>query len=168
MIETDVLNTSLIWGFVILMLLVLTFIRLKTKKPLSYVLNPQFLSPAENNFYRVLEMALRDTELKIFAKVGLSDLFRVTTKSRDHTAGFNKIRSKHVDFLLCNKDMQPVAAIELDDRTHLTSGRTIANDRFKNELFTSAKLPLLRIKVKHEYDVQVLKTAILNSIEPTI
>jgi|SRR3990172_5617910 len=91
----------------------------------------------------------------VFPKVGLSDIFFVR-RSNKSLAAFNKITSKHVDFLICDPGgLNPVFGIELDDSSHESSKR-MARDDFVDELFDTAGLPLIRVPVKVSYDTREL------------
>lgn len=122
-----------------------------------YLVRDDFLSPAELSFYLVLKSTVADRAL-IFTKVSLGDLFYA--KSGDHSKNrsyTNKIDRKHVDFLLCDpKAVRPMFGIELDDKSHQRQDRQI-RDEFVENVFRAAKLPLVRIPVKHSYSVTELR-----------
>lgn len=85
-------------------------------------------------------------------------------ESREYYRYLNKIQSKHVDFLLCDREnIKPLLAIELDDSSHLHPSR-IERDNFIDKIFENAKLPILHIKYSKGYDReklgQQIKTAI--------
>jgi hypothetical protein len=66
---------------------------------LPYKLRDDFLSPAELNFYRVLQTITADWAI-VFTKVGLGDLFYPQTGDYGQNISYrNKIDRKHVDFL---------------------------------------------------------------------
>ena len=68
----------------------------------------------------------------------------------------SRIDRKHVDFLLCEpRSMQPLVAVELDDSSHNRPDRQ-ERDRFVDEVFRSAELPLVHIRVQRTYDVDTL------------
>src|SRR5439155_23580098 len=99
------------------------------------------LSPAELDFYNVLKMATRD-QFVILLKVGLSDLCEVTDRHVNQAA-FNRVQSKHVDFVLCDRvTFAPVVAIELDDSTHYRRERA-DRDAFVNQLFRGIGVALI-------------------------
>jgi hypothetical protein len=127
-----------------------------------YHLRDDFLSPAELKFYLVLRQAINDRAL-IFTKVSLSDLFYVKQNDygvyRSYT---NKIDRKHVDFLLCDpKTVQPLAGIELDDKSHRRQDR-MERDEFVDKVFAAADLPLVRFPVRKSYSVSDLRDRIFN------
>lgn len=114
-----------------------------------YVLGENFLSPAELNFFHVLRKAVGDSAV-LCTKVNLGDIFAVKD-SRNYLAYRSKIDRKHVDFLLCDStNMQPILAIELDDKSHERKDRQ-ERDAFVDLVFNAAKLPLLHIAVKRTY-----------------
>jgi hypothetical protein len=122
-----------------------------------YITREHFLSPAEHSFFMVLKSVVSDSAL-ILIKVGLGDLFcpksSDPSKIRIYT---NKIDRKHVDFLLCDpKTVYPIAGIELDDKSHQRSDRK-ARDEFVENVFGAAKLPLIRVPVKHSYSTTELQ-----------
>jgi hypothetical protein len=121
-----------------------------------YQLRPDFLTPAELNFYRVLQTAVAGWAI-IFAKVSLGDLFYAQTGDFAQNRAYrNKINRKHVDFLLCHpQTLRPLLGIELDDKSHQRPDRQ-ARDQFVNHVFAAAQLPLVHIPVKRTYPTQKL------------
>jgi hypothetical protein len=72
----------------------------------------------------------------------------------------NKIDRKHVDFLLCEpKTFKLLLGVELDDASHQRAKR-VARDRFVDEVFERAGLPLLRVLAKRNYDPESLSRMI--------
>ena len=68
-----------------------------------------------------------------------------------------KINRKHVDFLICdNETLKPIVGIELDDSTHQRQDRQL-RDQFLDQVFETAKLPLIHIKVKQVYAISDLQ-----------
>jgi predicted RNA-binding Zn-ribbon protein involved in translation (DUF1610 family) len=128
--------------------------------PLPYRLRDDFLSPAELSFYRVLSTAVAG-EATVLTKVNLGDVFFVARPNEN--AGFrNRIARKHVDFLVCDgASMRPLIGVELDDRSHQRSNRQ-DRDRFVDQVFEVAGLPLLHVPVRSAYGVAELAA----SLEP--
>lgn len=121
-----------------------------------YLLREEFLSPAELNFYRVLQIVVADWATPL-VKVSLGDLFYVQTGDFGRNQAYrNKIDRKHVDFLLCDpQSMRPLLGIELDDKSHRRADRQ-KRDRFLNHVFAAAQLPLVHIPVKRGYATKKL------------
>lgn len=130
------------------------------KPEFPYHIRDDFLSPAEHSFYLVLKNIVSD-KVVVCPKVSLSDLFYVRSrdpsKFRTYT---NKIDRKHVDFLLCDpKTMRPLAGIELDDKSHQKSDRR-ARDKFVENVYAAAKLPLIRFPVRRSYSTSELDSVL--------
>src|SRR5664280_1382349 len=73
-------------------------------------------TPAERSFLGVLEQAV-EGKLRIMGKVRLADVVKVRTLNNKSAwqKAFNKIQSKHVDFVVCDTDTLGVKLIvELD------------------------------------------------------
>lgn len=107
-----------------------------------------FFSNAERSFYEILcRLSPGHT---VFAKVRLADLVRVEASGREFWQRFNSINGKHVDFVLCDEQLAPVVAIELDDLTHTEADR-VARDKFVDSVLESAELPVVRVRAKRGY-----------------
>lgn len=107
------------------------------------------LSKAEMAFYKILETECKDKDIKICPKVRMEDFLNVTDKKQQlKYRGY--IRSRHIDFILCDKEMNMIAGIELDDESH-NSDKTKQADTFKNEVFKAIGKPLHRVKVGTKY-----------------
>lgn len=123
-----------------------------------YRIRDDFLSPAESSFYRVLLTALNGQGL-VCPKVGLSDIFFVT-RPHENRAAFNRIAQKHVDFLVCDLEtLKPLFGMELDDASHIRADRQ-DRDRFVEQVFAAASLPLLRVPAQRGYTLQELSARI--------
>ncbi|RYD75269.1 MAG: DUF2726 domain-containing protein [Verrucomicrobiaceae bacterium] len=113
------------------------------------------LTPSERSFFGVLEMAVGG-RFHIFTKVRLADLLKVETRSgwRSH---FNRIASKHVDFVICEPgSLAVMCVVELDDSSHKNASSK-SSDLFKDHAFASAGVRLIRISVRRGYSVSDLK-----------
>ena len=117
---------------------------------IPYSKKSYFFSPAEKKFYDVLVEAVGD-EVAVFGQCRVADLIEVDAKK--HFGGFNRIKSKHVDFVLVEKvDGALLCAIELDDKSHQKRDR-VKRDAFLDQVFAQVELPLFRFKVKREYSI---------------
>jgi len=128
-----------------------------SKKVINYVLNATLVTAAERSFLGRLDSVL-PPDIRVFTKVRLADIFSVeNTKDRvGWRSAFNRIQSKHVDFILCRSDdLSPLAAIELDDKSHARSDRQ-ERDEFLDDLFAKSEIRLLRIKAQRSYDTSEL------------
>lgn len=137
----------------------------ETSGELPYRLRDDFLSAAEASFYQVLLAAIGN-RATICPKVGLQDVFYVI-RPNENAAFMNKIRQKHLDFLLCDpKTMKPFLAIELDDASHAKPER-MERDEFVDQVFKTAKLPLLHVPAQASYSLREL-SELLSSYLPSV
>lgn len=123
----------------------------KTGKKLPYRSRQKLLSDGERRFYKMgLKPAVGD-RYEISMKVSLTDLITVVPKLWDTPAGY-KIRQRHVDFVLCSKrSLRIVAAIELDDASHLADEQR-RKDEFLGDALRAAGIPLIRFPIYRKYD----------------
>lgn len=119
------------------------------------------LTKAEYAFYKILKEKCDNRNLIICPKVRMEDFVKVTDKKNTlKYRGY--IKSRHIDFLLCNSKLYILAGIELDDNSHQKS-EVQKVDEFKNEVFKKIGLPLYRVKMsKGNYNEQI--EIILNEI----
>jgi very-short-patch-repair endonuclease len=111
-------------------------------------------SAAERSFYEVLRRLIPDHT--IFAKVRLADLVHATAKGSEWRAHQNRIDRKHVDFVICNADLVPVMAVELDDSSH-DELRRRDRDLFVDQVMTAAGIPYVRIPARRGYQLDELR-----------
>jgi len=141
--------------------------KVKTIEKLPYQLKGHFLSPAELSFYHVLSSIIAP-KITVCPKIRLADIISVSRKKEYYTY-FNKISSKHIDFLLCQADtMQPILAIELDDSSHNRQRRQ-ERDEFVNKAFKAIGLPLVRFPAQRAYvtkDLSIYLSRIQGIISP--
>lgn len=123
------------------------------KSRLPYEAKP-LLTKREYAFYRLLKREADARQLLICPKVGLKDLMEVTNR-KNFFKYFRKISQKHVDFVICDKNLQVLFAIELDDKSHDTKDAQ-KRDLFKDQAFKAAKIPLKRIRYFNEPAVKEL------------
>lgn len=118
-------------------------------------------TPAERSFLGVLNQSV-DGDIVVFGKVRVADVLapkKGATRSVWQKA-FNKISSKHFDFVLCNKtDLNVLCAIELDDSSHNQSKQKI-RDAFIEGACKSADFPLIRFVAKSTYRVNDIQKAL--------
>lgn len=119
---------------------------------LPYKKKKYLLSIAEKNFFNVLQLAIKDKNYYICPMVRLADLI-YTTEKENWGLYFNRIKSKHIDFVLCNANsMSPEIAIELDDSTHFKEDR-IERDMFVDQALEDAGMKIVRFRVKESYQI---------------
>ena len=150
----------ILWlGLAVLAVAVLIWILIRLHEKLPYEMNETILTERERSFYRILRPIADKLELQICPKVRVADIVSIKKGTRDWQKCFNKIRSKHVDFLLCDYDMNIVLIIELDDRSHETE-RAKKNDALKNAIFGNK---LVRIRSLKD-DVEGIITTALKKL----
>jgi hypothetical protein len=147
----------------------LSFLRLGPKtqaqpQQLPYRTRDDFLSPAEASLFRLLSSHLQGRAM-VFPKVRLADIFFVA-RPNENMSYMNRIAQRHLDFLICDAtSLHPQAGIELDDASHARPERQ-ESDRFLNEVFSSAGLPLIRIPAQRSYTAEEV-TSYLVGVSPT-
>jgi hypothetical protein len=148
------------WIILVLGLIIAAQIVIRlSQKPGSYEysLKTTLLSPAERSFYGVL-LSCIDDSMTVFSKVRVADVLgpRKGYSRKTWQSAFNKITSKHFDFVLCNSDdLSVICAIELDDKSHRAKKRQ-ARDSFLQQACASADLSLIRIPAQRSYSKQAL------------
>ena len=147
----------------ILIIFLNAFLKVKIAK-FPYVKKEYLMSEAEKKFFFVLKKILGN-DYFIFSKVRMADLLYLPKMSNSNFYHyFNKIQSKHVDFLICDKeDIRPLLVIELDDSTHLKFNRHL-RDELNDKIFEGVKLPILHIRISSDYDEESLLSQIRLSV----
>lgn len=131
--------------------------RIAAEKPLPYRVKKFFFTRSEQEFLRLLNGSIDRQKYTIFPKVRLADFIEVTTGKGEYQSWWNKIRSKHIDFLVWNVEESRIAlAIELDGSSH-QSERAEERDEFKNKLYAQIQVPLVRVKTGTDFNTEISK-----------
>ncbi len=89
------------------------------------------LTKNEYSFYKSLKDVADKLNLTVLAKVRLADLVEVNAEVeiKEKLKYFAKIKAKHIDFALCNKEnLYPELLIELNDNSHKEDKRAERDD----------------------------------------
>lgn len=156
MLELVLQNWQLVaGGTAVAVVLLVAFFSLRSS-PYPYERRGVVLGPAEINFFRTLQNAVRE-DWVILSMVRLTDVIKVRPKTRQHQIWQSRIFGKHIDFVICDwETMEVKLAIELDDPAKRRADLK-ARNRFVNTALTAAGLPLMRVKVEEKYETSVLR-----------
>lgn len=133
-----------------------TYNPIHNKETNPYKKKDYLLSLAEKNFFHILLLSIEGSDYYICPKVRLADVIYVHQK-HNFSAYFNKIKAKHIDFLLCDfKTMSPKIAIELDDKSHLDLD-VIESDTFKNLSLTDSGIKVVRFNCDFTYNIKEIR-----------
>ena len=130
--------------------------QLQYNEPMQYPYrSKQLLTKTEYKFFLQLKERCDKENYIICPKVRLEDIAEVTTKQNNMKyRGY--IRSRHVDFILCDDKLNIKVALELDDYSHKNiEAQKI--DNFKNMLFKTINIPLYRVRVANDYEEKINK-----------
>jgi hypothetical protein len=146
---------------IIFLILAVSVEKATISKDYNYQQRKALFTPAERSFFGVLEQAITD-KYRVLGKVRVADILtpaKNMNRKKWQTA-FNRISSKHFDYVLCEKDtLSVIAVIELDDKSHKRE-KSIARDKLLNSACDSANLILIRFDVKARYQVQDIRNKI--------
>ena len=164
--------TTLIPGIAVVAILVaLTALRRSKRKragglevPWPLERKPSLLTEPEKILYRRLVQAL--PHHIVLAQVQLLQMMRFRPRAPPY-AVLNRMNRLSVDFVVLTSDTGIVAAIELDDASHLRSDRQSADTR-KAHALASAGIPLIRWSVRTMPDVNAISAAIESASLPAV
>lgn len=105
------------------------------------------LTKREQEQYRKLKKYANGRNVQICPKVRLMDLVNPKPGLKINQTLQNKVIRKHVDFVICNQDMQVLGIIELDDTTHLQQ------DRVERDEFVDAVLTNCDYRIIHTWNI---------------
>ncbi len=124
------------------------------------------LTATELEFFRALEQAV-ENNWYAFSKVRLEDIIKVEKGiERKKAYGLrNRIKSRHIDFVLCDKkSLEVLICIELDDSSHQRKDR-IARDQFVDKALSVSGIPIIHIPTQKTYSIEDIKSQILGGIQ---
>ncbi|MCW8830575.1 MAG: DUF2726 domain-containing protein [Gammaproteobacteria bacterium] len=161
----------MIWIIIALITIALIFslfLKLKASSSAqvySYNKIDSLFTPAERSFLGVLNQAIEDNAF-VFGKVRVADVLKPAKGESRKTwqTAFNKINSKHFDFVLCDKgDLSVLCVIELNDKSH-NSNKRKDRDGFLASACESAMLPLIQIPAQAAYNIDEVRQTLISHL----
>ncbi len=119
-----------------------------------YFKKRSLLSPAEDSFYKVLNEIAKENNYIIQTKVRLEGLIGVHFYTENWFGLRNRIKSREMDFVLCEKrdsSLDAILVIELDDSSHQRDDRR-ERDRNLDSILQEARLPILHVPASYSYN----------------
>lgn len=105
----------------------------------------KLLTRREYSFFKTLQPIAQKHNLLICPKVRLADLVEIPKGNPNYTRWFNYVKAKHVDFVICDLNMNVKIIIEVDDSSHDKPDRQNRDD-FVDRIFRSVNIKLLHIR----------------------
>jgi very-short-patch-repair endonuclease len=122
------------------------------------------LSKPEKYFYNILREVF--TNHTILAKVRLADLVEANRLHPSWRANFNRICSKHIDFVICDAWLSPLLAVELDGSSHKRVDRQ-HRDELVDRILRDASLEIVHVRRQNRYFHQEVRKLLLPILAPT-
>lgn len=121
---------------------------------LPYKYRP-LLTDTEFQFYRYLRAVCGPYNILVCPKVRLEDILQITTTNKHIVNQYRGyIKSRHIDFMLCDINMKVICGIELDDASHWSKKAYYA-DSLKNAIYNTIGIKLFRVKTQEDYRTRV-------------
>ena len=129
---------------------------------MDVALKPSFaqrllLSKPEKCFYKVLRETF--SMYTILAKVRLADLIEANVHPRWQT-NFSRIRSKRVDFVICDASFSPLVAVELDGPSAKSVDQP-EGDNLVDRILKEASLQVVHVPRQERYFHNELRQLLL-------
>ena len=121
------------------------------------------MTPAERECFSAL-IAEMGMDYHFFPQVHLDSIVH-PKDSRRRFQAFRHINQKSVDFVACDKkQLRPLFAIELDDKTH-SQPKRVERDKEVERILNGAGIPLVRIENRGRFEPKALAHLVQRGIE---
>ncbi len=140
-----------------------------TAQVFRYASRQHLYTEAEMQFLEHLRTVVPNTHI-VMGKVRLADLVEPSTshKGKNYIRAFNRISSKHVDFVICDRvNYKIVAVIELDDSSHRKPSRS-KRDLLVDKILDDSHIPIKHVKQARHYDVADIQDFLLPLVTPPL
>jgi hypothetical protein len=129
----------------------------------SYFRRKFLLSKPEKYFYNVLREVVGN--YTILTKVRLADLVEANRRHPNWQANFNRIRSKHIDFVICDAWLCPLIAVELDGSSHKRIDRQ-QRDGLVDQILKEASLEIVHVPRQKRYLHKEIRQLLFPKLPP--
>jgi very-short-patch-repair endonuclease len=117
------------------------------------------MTDAEQECYHALVSEM-GPDYYFFPQIHLDAIVQPTVTRKDRFYAFRHINQKSVDFVACDKkQLRPLFAIELDDKTHNRPKR-IERDREVESILRGAGIPLIRLENRGRFEPKELAAVV--------
>jgi len=110
----------------------------------------RLMTNSESSFFHLAQKSLPEG-YHIFPKMRIADIIE-TKNGNGYYKQRNKILPKHVDFVICDKNLRTVCAIEIDGKSHDTQ-KMRERDELVEYIFKYVGIPLKRVRVGEDFHV---------------
>lgn len=118
--------------------------------------NEFIMTYTEKKFFEVLNEYLKNKNYILFTKVRLADIFKIKKwKWFNWLSTYNRIKSKHIDFLITDINWKILKVIELDDYRHSKINEN-KSDMTKNIIFNTFWIDFIRFEVWKKWNIEEL------------
>ncbi len=146
-------------GFILLGAIMWFMLNRLRNNPPAIAVKPTPLDADHRAFFGLLEIAVRD-HLTIMPSMPVADVLE--PKGWGQKWLLKKIRSRQVDYILCDRrSLEIKAAVLLESKSPSRSDKKIS--QLMHSIFDSADLPLLEYRFKPCFDVPTLRREILSA-----
>ena len=122
------------------------------------------LSQNEKNQYEKIKVVTDELGLVLFSKVRLADIIEPVAGIENWKTYWNKIQSKHVDFLICTKNLITLCVLEIDDKSHKRIDR-IERDNFVDYILNDVSIEILHKEYINEEELKKCLENILGNVK---
>ena len=132
------------------------YIQLFSEKQIQrYELRSDFFNKSEFVFYQMLKARIPQNFM-IFSKTRIEDFIRVKWQDeyKTYQSLRGKIKSRHVDFLICNERGNPQLVIEIDGSSHNNYDRQ-QRDNFLDGIYEEVWLEVMHIRVGENFEQKI-------------
>lgn len=131
---------------------------LKSRGATGHYAAAPLMTDNEAEFFGRLVTALPDHY--IFPQVAMSALLRPSAADRKRAhADRLRIAQQRVDYVVCNRACEVIAAVELDDRTH-----SAEKDRLRDARLTGAGIRIVRFQSRSKPRAELVRTTVLGIV----
>lgn len=110
----------------------------------------------EKKFFESLNNYLKNKNYILFTKVRLADIFKIKKwRWYKGLSTYNRIKSKHVDFVITDINWKILKVIELDDYRHKKININ-KSDSTKNIIFKTFNIDFIRFEVGKKWNIEEL------------
>jgi hypothetical protein len=102
---------------------------------------------------------------RVLPKVQVSELIDETQPLECPLEDFERVRSKYLDFVICDAEYCPIVAIELERASDKAESRRQRNGLIDRSL-AAVSFPILRLRAEREYQSEEAMEKLIGEIEP--
>lgn len=134
---------------------------------LPYTSRQMLWSKSEQSLFLALERAISPQPYRILSKVQLAAVLQIlpNLEPPSHHLALERVTGRYLDFVICHTHTSEIVGVVLiEPPISVNTSQRKMSQRFIDSALAAAKIPLIRLPLKDNYSIEILRTLLNHNL----